>query len=459
MSGSSSSARVLVVGAGMAGLSAAHELRQRGMDAVVVEARDRLGGRTWTDFGFADVPVELGAEFIHGPNVSTWRWVESLGLRTVLWTKTHDSMVRLADGAWLPMDEARARYPDFDVTRSWNLPDLPPRPNEDWRSYLLRLGFTRDQLLYVKRSYANACGESMRFLSAPAMLESIRGNFENGIGDYRILDGYGALVEGMRRDLDVRLNAPVALVAHDAAGVSLTLDGGETLEGDAAIVTLPVGVLQSGLVTFAPDLPERKTTALRGLRMGPVIKLVFRFDRAIVPSHVCAVYSAENPPMWWSPSFGHGVECHVWSAFVSGDWAMELLSLGDQGALDAALDALRTELGRDDFRVVDARLVSWPDDPYSCGGYSFVLPGHDGARKLLAEPTPPLFWAGEATEPEGRAATVHGAIESGIRAAHEVQRHLGRGTAGNEQGDRGRRIERPRLPLEQVRGTRRRPGF
>lgn len=415
---------ILVIGAGMAGLSAAHELQKEGFDVTVLEARDRLGGRAWTDYAFADVPVEMGAEFIHGQNVATWRWVEQLGLRTAHWAKQGDSMVRLEDRSWLPMDEARARYPDFDLTRSWNLPDDPPKPNEDWRSYLLRLGFSRDQLRYVRRSYANACGESMRFLSALAMLEQIRGNFENGIGDYRIMDGYGAVIAGLSHGLDVRTSAPVARIDSGASGVRVTLDGGETLDAARAVVTLPVGVLQSGLVDFSPDLPEGKKLALRGLRMGPVIKLVFRFDRPIAEPHISAMYCGNNPPMWWSPSFGHDTDSQIWTAFVSGDWAMDLLSLGDDGALDAAVDALRHELGNGDFGVEDARLISWPDDPYSRGGYSFVLPGHDGARQLLAEPTPPLFWAGEATEREGRAATVHGAIESGVRVAGEVRASL-----------------------------------
>ena len=413
-------ARVLVIGAGMAGLSAAHMLQQRGLRPVVLEARDRIGGRTWTDRAFADFPVELGAEFIHGESVATWTWVERLGLRTARWPKLDDAMIRLEDGAWLPMDRARELYPDFDITRSWRLPDVPPRPNEDWRSYLIRLGFTQDQLRYVKRSWANACGESMRFLSAAAMLETIRGSFGNGIGDYRVLDGYSAIVDGLAQDVDVRLEHVVTEIESEAGGVRVRLQDGGRFDAEAAIVALPVGVLQSGLVSFEPGLPEAKMLALRGMRMGPVIKLVYRFDRAIVPPHVSAVYSAKNPPMWWSPSFGRGAASHVWTAFVSGDWAMDLLSLGAQAALDAAIDALRAELGDPDIQPVDARLVAWPDDPFSCGGYSFVLPGHDGARELLAEPTPPLYWAGEATEPEGRSATVHGAIESGLRAAREV---------------------------------------
>ena len=106
---------------------------------------------------------------------------------------------------------------------------------------------------------------------------------------------------------------------------------------------------------------------------------------------------------------------------------MELLSQGEQAALEAGLTSLRRELARPELDALDARLIDWPSDPYARGGYSFVLPGHHGARALLAEPTPPLYWAGEATEPESRAATVHGAFVSGRRAAKEILTGLGSG--------------------------------
>ena len=434
----------LVIGAGVAGLAAARALKEAGERVTVLEAKDRIGGRTHTDRTFSDIPVEFGAEFIHGDRAATWELIRDLGLPTLHWRKTDDSMVRLESGEWLTMAQARSTHPDFDLTRTWALPDVDPLPFEDWGSYLRRLGFTHEQLRYVRRSYANACGDSMRFLSARARLEQLRDKgAESGLGDYRLMSGYDSLTTQLANGLDIHLGDPIVTITWQPGQVTAETLDGNRYRADAAVITAPVGVLQAEVIQFKPDLPNVKRAALAGLRMGPVLKLVYKFDEPILEDDIEAIYSRHNPPMWWSPSFGHTTDDTIWTAFVSGDWAMELLNLGEAAALNAALDALRTELDRSDLQATAMHLVNWPDDPYARGGYSYVLPGHDGARQRLADPTPPLYWAGEATEPEHRAATVHGALLSGRRAAAELLSYQ-----GEIAPPIAARLEAPELPAK-----------
>jgi monoamine oxidase len=330
-------------------------------------------------------------------------------------------MVRLADGSWRTMEESRRLFPNFDETRAWRLPDAPAAlPGENLGEYLRRIGFSDETLHYVKRSYANAVGDDMRYIGADFFLEDVR-DTSAGEGDYRILDGYDSLIHVLARGLDIRLSTIVKAIDWHGDGVRVTTAEGQIFAADRVLITLPLGVLQSGGVKFTPALPVEKQSAIDCLRMGPAVKMVYRFAQRILPEGISAVYSPHNPPMWWSPSFGHDYEGQVMTAFATGDWARELLALGEEGALQRGLAALRTELGRDDLQPDDMHLVNWPADPFALGGYSVTPPGAINARAQLAQPVENrLFWAGEATAPNVWAATVHGAYASGRRAASEV---------------------------------------
>lgn len=270
----------------------------------------------------------------------------------------------------------------------------------------------------------------MRHLDATATLASIR-DVVDGVEDFRMLDGYGAVVEALGIGLEIRTRSEVVRVDHTGERVVVDTSDGSRFDAAALIVTLPVGVLQAGVVEFDPPLDTAKRAALAGLGMGPVAKLIYRFADRLTPDEIGAVYAAGNPPMWWSPSVGQQTDATVWTALVSGDGAVELLRFGHEDALERGLEALRRELGRPGLRPLAAQVVDWSADEFAYGGYSYVRPGGSGARELLAAATPPLFWAGEATAPEHRAATVHGALLSGERAAQEVRAALGSPAGAN----------------------------
>lgn len=317
------------------------------------------------------------------------------------------------------MTDARRLYPDFDITRSWALPKVPVQPgDESLLAYLTRLGFSAEQLEYTRRSYANATGDSVQYISVTQALADMT-ETAFGDGDFRILDGYDSVYGHWANGLDIRLNAPVRRITWSAEGVQVETAVG-VFEGAAVVITLPLGVLQSGAVQFAPALPEAKQSAIRRLRMGPAIKLIYRLNDNPAPPGIIALYSAGTPPMWWSSSAGHDTSEAVWTALATGDYARSLLARGEAGALEAALATLREEFSRPDLRALDQTVVNWPAEPYTLGGYSVAAPGHADAREALAQPTGRLFWAGEATAPHSSAATVHGALLSGQRAAAEV---------------------------------------
>ena len=331
-------------------------------------------------------------------------------------------MIRLEDGRWLTMKDARTVSPELEITRSWDLGDAPkPLDEEDLGTYLRRIGFNAEQLRYVQRSFANAEADNMEFLNAKAHanLFSDRDS-ENGYGDFRILNGYDAYYTVLAEGLDIRLNTTVTAIDWSDNGVTVSTAEGQTFTGDNAIITLPVGVLHANKVTFTPALPPIKQEALQGLKMGPVMKMIYEFGTPITDESISAIFAKDNPPMWWSPSLGQNSESVVWVAFFSGDYAREMLDLGEEKALQKGLETLREEVGKPDLDYKQARWVSWPQDEFALGGYSICLPGHYDAREKLAQATPPLYWAGEATAPHHLTAMVHGAYFTGQRAANEI---------------------------------------
>lgn len=330
-------------------------------------------------------------------------------------------MVRLADGSWRTMDESRRLYPDFDLTRSWDLPNIPVLPgDEDFESYLKRIGFSADQLQYVRRAYGNSIAEDIACVSAISCLAELQDE-SAGEGDFRILDGYDSIANHLAQGIDIRLETIVESVEWYGDKVRVTAADGAIFEADRVLITLPVGVLQANRVRFSPDLPADKQTAIQNLSMGPGIKMMYRFDEPIISPDIGVIYSALNPPMWWSPSFGRDVGYQIWTTFATGNWARELLALGEAGALQRGLETLRRELNRPEIQPSATHLMNWPVDPFALGAYSVTRPGCVDTREHLAKPLEKrLYWAGEATAPLPWIGTIHGAYASGRRAATEI---------------------------------------
>ncbi len=412
---------VLIIGAGFAGLSAGYHLTQAGREVTILEARDRIGGRVWTSHDFADLPVEFGGEMIHGNTVNTWEWVNKLGLKTLHWQKDMHAMIRTEDDQWLPIDEAREKSPALALTRSWDIAHLgEPNDDEDLETYLKRIGLTEEHLRYTQRMFANSEGDNMNVLSAKAHASLFHDrDTADGYGDHRILDGYSAYYNKLAEGLDIRLNTVVTEIDWSDT-VTVTTADGKTYTGDDAVITLPLGVLQANVIKFTPELPRIKQEALEGLGMGPVMKMIYLFDEPITDPSIGVILSKQNPPVWWSPTIGQSDTQFVWTAFFSGDYAREMIALGEEQALQAGLQTLRDELGKSDLNYKKAQWICWPLDEFSRGGYSYCRPGHYDARDKLAQPTPPLYWAGEATAPHDLTAMVHGAYFTGQRASDEI---------------------------------------
>jgi monoamine oxidase len=416
---------VIVIGAGAAGLAAARVLAEAGRSTAIVEARDRIGGRAWTQVvDEFPRPVELGAEFVHGRPAATWDVLRESGL------VAYD----VAGEPWRRRGRRLSKAGERDDPTAVMAKLHIRRRDESFADALLaNAGRIPRADLALARSFVEG------FDAAHAELVSARSIAEEqeGLGNVneepqsRLLEGYGPLLEwirdaAVRAGATLRLSWPVRSVAWERGSVRVSGAKG-TLRARAAIVTLPVGVLQSADVSFEPDVPRiREAAALLGAGSATKIVLAFReafWERGVprAPRHFAGFGFLFDPdgriPTWWSMLPLH---VPVLTGWAGGPKSDALSGIPEADVIDQAVARLADLFGTRRLRdmLVAGRCHDWQSDPWSRGAYSYVRVGGASARKDLARPIEgTLFFAGEAADTGDQASTVAGAIASGQAAA------------------------------------------
>jgi monoamine oxidase len=424
-------ADVVVVGAGAAGLAAADALQEAGFGVVVLEARDRIGGRILTHRDArVPVPIELGAEFVHGDAPETTRLLREAG-RTVLdlagqpWERK-GGRLQPAGEYWRQVDRILSliREEGSDLSLKDWLARKPGGPS-------LARGRTLARRFVQGFHAADPARVSLRSLASEGT--------ESARNAGRVADGYDRLIQWLARRLrDLRLRSPVVEISWEKGGAELEVrpEGSASyrIAARAVVVTAPLGVLQAGSLRFRPELPPGTRRALGLLAMGSVVHISFWFREApwtLVDgpdlSRLRFLHTGDDTINVWWTNYPTRVPLAV--AWSGGPPAAALLAQGADAVADRALGALAETLGLSRRRVESRAeafwLQDWLADPWSRGAYSYALVGGADAAKDLARPVDgTLFLAGEATDAEGRNGTVEGAIGSGLRAARQVRRAI-----------------------------------
>jgi monoamine oxidase len=425
-------ADVVVIGAGAAGLAAARDLSQSGRRVVVLEARDRWGGRVFTQRSPVwPAPVELGAEFIHGEAAATMEAARTAGLAVEtlpdrhVWAK--DGRLRPMGDTWSRFDRVRQRISkrgaDVSIADFLARAALPPAAKQVAR-------------MMVEGYHAAPLDR----MSAHALAVGDEETGEGAHRQHRLVAGYDALLGWLRAGLDpsrvsVHLRAAASEVRWEGPRVQVRARVGtgaveKTFRAAALLVAVPLGVLKArpeepGGLRFVPEL-TRYRAALDGLEMGHVVKVILRF-RERAWSHQADFFHAAGAafPTWWTRG---PLRVPVLTAWAGGPAAEALQGLSERDIVDVALATLSSMLGERRPRLEQLlegwAWHDWQADPLSRGAYAYVRVGGVPAQRMLARPVEgTIFFAGEHTEAE-ETGTVSGAIASGRRAARQVQAAL-----------------------------------
>ena len=435
-----SEADVLILGAGAAGLAAAHDLARVGRRVLVLEARDRVGGRIHTVHDRAwPVPVELGAEFVHGRPEATWDILRAANLPAYDVAENHFHLwrgrLRPAGDFWERLQRVMRGVGRLkrDVTFAEYLRRIrdPRLRDEKVLAAMFVEGF---DAAHLDRISAKSLAAEQEQVGAGATQFRLPGGYD-GVPRYLIASaGLGQ---------SIRLDTFVARVRWRRGRVEMTDRLGARFVARRAVVTLPVALLQPqsdpaySAVRFEPEIDQTRQAAAM-LGAGPVVKVVLRFRepfwedvklrsrlRGQSLRDMSFVHWRDGPfPTWWTTL---PLRTPVLTGWAGGPKADALAGRGAAYVFDEALRTLatitRVPRRRIESLIEDRRACDWRSDPWARGAYSYVKVGGRAARARLARPLgQTLFFAGEATDTSGEAATVAGAIASGQRAAREVLR-------------------------------------
>ncbi len=401
---------VVIVGAGLAGFSAAKAVAQAGKTFTLLEARGRTGGRAYTESATFGVPYDQGCAWLHSADINpVTKLAQQLGFETI-----DEGKVSL----WVYLDGKEATKKDYDefdaaYTKVRAAFDDPGEQGKDIAASQMFTPKTRAEKFAVQRVGPWEAGCDWDQLSTMDVFNQTASGVE-----WMVPKGLGAVVAAYGKAIPVTLNAPVKMIRWGTRGRIVAEGDFGAVEAKAAIVTVPTAIVAEGRLAFDPALPDRKRTAFERVPMQTLNKITMQFSKNIFgpTANTTTLYLQNGQgPMMDYLIRPFGTELAV--CFVGGRHAQEMEKAGDKAAVDWAMSELVKTFGAGVRpALVKGHITKWHSEPYSRGAYSASQPGHNKNRAILAEPIEGrLFFAGEATDPQ-YSTGVHGAHETGLRA-------------------------------------------
>lgn len=408
MSSLPSTVDVAIIGAGAAGLGAANALKDSGLSTIVLEARDRLGGRANTIMAAPDVVFDVGCGWLHSADKNSF--VAIAGRLNFEVNKDLPPWRERAYGKAFPQADRDEFVTALDQFYD-RIEVAAASGNDEPANLYLEPGNRWNPMIDAISTYVNGCE-----LDQASILDIDA--YEDTNINWRVRRGYGALIAAYGAEVPVALNCEVKLIDHSGKRVRIETSRG-TLEADKVIVTVPTNLIADEAIRFSPALSD-KLDAARGLPLGLADKVTLALaDPETMPKEGNLRGATMRTEMGTYHIRPFGQPCI--EGFFGGRFAQQLEDAGNGAIAAHSIDEIVGFLGNDFRRKLKPLSESrWSHDTFARGSYSHALPGHAGKREVLAAPVDGrLFFAGEATSPNFFS-TAHGARDSGERAAREV---------------------------------------
>ncbi len=424
--------KVIVVGAGAAGLHAAYILHKSGVDVQVLEAANRIGGRIKALDEFAGYPLELGADHVMGTQslfydavrISNFEYYEDKGQSYYNFNNDPISEEEASSNASyreaIKVIERLPTYTGRDISVS---------------EYLAEQSLTEDTQTLLNALIANEFGTDLDLLSVKGYVEAIN---ERTSGNQKTI----LRTKSFKEVLDIqyapiiskiRQNTPIKAIDYSGGKVVLTDDANQTYEGDKVIITVPLPILKEGVIAFNPALPEEKITAMQGIGMDGAVRVLMRFSQNFWGDDTSTIYPGGLIPEFKAPGWGKRSQFddnliffnNVLVGKANGSAAATLSRAGNDAVTFALGDLDEMFNGQATKFLTQSYVMDWSKDNFTKGAYSYPLVDSEGAREALgASIEDKVYFAGEATHNKGHFGTVHGAMETGYKAAFEILKSI-----------------------------------
>ncbi|XP_030953198.1 probable polyamine oxidase 4 [Quercus robur] len=432
---------VIVIGGGISGVAAARTLYDASFKVILLESRDRLGGRIHTDYSFG-CPVDLGASWLHGVCNENPLAPLIRGLGLTLYRTSGDNSVLY--------DHDLESYTLYDMDGHQVPQQMVIEVGETFKRILEETGKVRDEhtddlsvlqaISIVLDRLPELRQEGLAhevlqwylcrleaWFAADADMISLQSWDQEHVlsgGHGLMVQGYDPIIKALAKDIDIRLNHRVTKISSGCNKVMVTVEDGTSFVADAAILTVPLGILKAKFIEFEPKLPDWKVAAISDLGVGNENKIALRFDKVFWPNVEFLGVVAPN-----SYACGYFLNLHkatghpVLVYMAAGRFAYDLEKLSNESTVDFVMSQLK-KMFPDATEPVQYLVTRWGTDPNSLGSYSYDFVGMpEDVYERLRAPLGNLFFGGEAVSLENQG-SVHGAYSAGVMAAENCQKLL-----------------------------------